>query len=293
MIPTDKLIICVAPCGSFLTKENNPNMHVQPEEIAEEVYRSWNEGASIAHIHARDKEGKATTNPDVFREIGRLIRNKGCDIILNYSTSPGREPTAKVEDGFKVLEAGPEMATVDIGVVVFMRDGQERVTLWTRSFDEQLTQALTIKGVKPEFEVYGVGGIVEVNYLIEKIPQLSKPYWFDFPLGMQRTAQNVTPYSPKNFMHLVDQLPADSMFMALGVGAVETATTIQSILLGGHARVGFEDNYYYRKGILAKSNAELVARVAHIGEDLGRTVAKPDEARALLGIPLRKSVAKT
>jgi 3-keto-5-aminohexanoate cleavage enzyme len=286
---TDKLIICVAPCGSFLSKESNPAMPLQPEEIAEEVYRSWNEGASIAHIHARDKEGKATTDPKVFKEIKRLIRDKGCDIILNFSTSPGREPTAKVEDGYKVIEAGPEMATVDVGVIVFMRDGREQVTLWTRSFDEQLTQTLTDKGVKPEFEVYGLGGIVEVIHLIEKVPNLAKPYWFDFPLGMQRTAQNVTPFSPKNFLHLVEQLPPDAMFMALGVGAFETATVLQSILLGGHARVGFEDNYYYRKGVLAKSNAELVTRVARIGEELGRTVAKPDEARAILGIPPLKA----
>lgn len=87
-------------------------------------------------------------------------------------------------------------------------------------------------------------------------------------------------------MHLVDQLPADSMFIALGVGVFETATVVQSILLGGHARVGFEDNYYYSKGVLATSNAQLVERVAKIGIELGRTIAKPDQARALLGIPL-------
>jgi len=285
VISTDKLIICVAPCGSFLTKAANPAIPTNSAEIAEEVYRSWNEGASIAHIHARDSEGKATTNPAVFKEIKQLIRAKGCDIILNFSTSPGREPTSKVEDGFKVLEAGPEMATDDVGVVVFMRDGKEQVTLWTRSFNEQLTKLLTEKGVKPEFEVFGVGGIMEVNSLIEKIPTMTKPYWFDFCMGMQKTAQNVTPYSPKNLMHMVDQLPADSMFISLGAGAVETATIVQSMLLGGHARVGFEDNFYLRKGVLAKSNAELVTRAANIGMELGRTVAKPEEARALLGIP--------
>ena len=289
MIETDKLIICVAPCGSFLTKEANPNIPITPGEIAEEVYRSWNAGAAIAHIHARTNDGKATTDPAVFRKIGGLIRDRGCDIILEFSTSPGREPAAKVEDGFRVIEANPEMATVDIGVMVFMRDGKEQVTLWTRSFCEQLTRALVGKGVKPEFELYGVGGIVEVNYLIEKIPQVSKPYWFDFPLGMQRTAQNVTPFSPKNLIHLVEQLPSDSMFMAMGIGAAETAVAVQSILLGGHVRVGFEDNYFYRKGVLAKSNAELVSRIARMGEELGRTIAKPDEVRDLLSIPQLKT----
>jgi 3-keto-5-aminohexanoate cleavage enzyme len=288
MIQTDKLIIIVAPCGSFLTKEANPDIPITPKEIAEEVYRSWNEGASIAHIHARDNEGKATTDPEVFKKISRLIRDKGCDIILEFSTSPGRGPTAKVEDGLQVLEAEPEMASDDIGVIVFMREGKEQVTLWTRSFAEKLTRAMVKKKVKPEFEVYGLGGIVEVNHLIDSIPGLSKPYWFDFPLGMQRTAQNVTPFSPKNLLHLVEQLPPDSSFIGMGVGVVETATAVQSILLGGHVRVGFEDNYYYSKGVLAKSNAELVARIARIGEDLGRKVAKPNEARNFLSIPIIK-----
>ena len=96
MVKTDKLIICVAPCGSFLTKEANPNIPIQPDEIAEEVYRSWNEGASIAHIHARDINGKATTAPEIFREIKHRIREKRCDIIVEFSTSPGREPKANV-----------------------------------------------------------------------------------------------------------------------------------------------------------------------------------------------------
>ncbi len=284
MIKTDKLIICVAPCGSFLTKEANPNMPIQPGEIAEEVYRSWNEGASLAHIHARDINGRATSSAEVFREINRRIREKGCDIIVDFSTSPGREPGANVNDGFNVLEAGPEMASVDIGVVVFMQAGEERIMPWTRSFDQGLTRAMLEKGIKPEFELYGPGGIIELNYLVENIP-LTRPYWIDFALDMQRTAQSATPFTPKNLIYLTEQLPSDSMFMTMGVGSTETPAAVQSMLLGGHVRVGFEDNLYYRRGVLAKSNAELVARIARIGGDLGRTIAKADEARQLLGIP--------
>ncbi len=284
MVKTDKLIICVAPCGSFLTKEANPNMPIQPDEIAEEIYRSWNEGASLAHIHARDITGKATSAPEVFREINQRIREKGCNIIVDFSTSPGREPKANVNDGFNVLEAGPEMASVDIGVVVFMQGGEERIMPWTRSFDERLIKAMIEKEIKPEFEIYGLGGIIELNYLFENTP-LTKPYWIDFALDMQRTAQNATPFTPKTLMYLAEQLPSDSMFMTMGVASTETPAAVQSILLGGHARVGFEDNLYYSRGVLAKSNAELVARIARIGNDLGRTIATPDEARRLLGIP--------
>lgn len=291
MINTDKLIICVAPCGSFMTREANPNLPIQPDEIAEEVYRSWNEGASLAHIHARSGEGKATTDPAVFREISRRIRDKGCDIILDFSTSPGREPGASVEDGFRVLEAKPEMASVDIGVVVFMRGEEEMITPWTRSFDEKLTRAMTEAGIKPEFEVYGLGGLGEINYLLEKVPQ-GKPCWIDLVLDMQRTTQNATPFTPRNLIHLVEQLPADAMFMTMGVAASETPAAVQSILLGGHARVGFEDNVYYRKGVLARSNAEPVARIARIGSDLGREAATPEEARRLLGIPGLKATGR-
>ncbi len=286
MIATDKLIICVAPCGSFLTKEANPSIPTNPEEIAEEVYRAWNEGASLAHIHARNKDGMATTDPEVFSETVRLIRSKNCDIILEFSTSPGREEKASVEDGFRVLEASPELVSFNVGIGVFMRAGKELLRPWTRSFGERMLKALLDRGIKPEFELHGgVGSIaVEVRYFIENFP-LSKPYWIDFPLGMQRTAQNATPYTPRNMMHLVDQLPPDSMFMTLAVGADETPAVVQSILLGGHARVGFEDNIYYSKGVLARSNADFVTRIARIGTDLGRTIATPDEARDLLGLP--------
>jgi uncharacterized protein (DUF849 family) len=127
MITTDKLIVCAAICGSFLGKEANPNIPTSPEEIAEEAYRSWNEGAAMAHIHARNKDGLATTDPEVFNEITRLIRGRNCDIVLEFSTSPGREEGASIEDGFRVLEANPELVSFNVGVAVFMRAGKEEI----------------------------------------------------------------------------------------------------------------------------------------------------------------------
>ena len=299
MIKTDKLIICVCPTGSWLTKDKHPNVPLQPAEIADEVYRSWNEGASIVHIHCRDKEGNATSDPKVFAEVDRLIREKGCDIIIQHSTSPGRGPGqvvksdlpdvpanlmfAAVDKGLEAVEPNPEMASLDIGVSVLA--GQpERLFLWTRAFTEKAATIFKERNIKPELEVYTVGGLVEVNYLIAK-GLMEKPYWIGFCMGMDRTIEAVTPFSPRNMMHLVDLLPEDALFTALGIGPAETPAVTQSILLGGHARVGFEDNPYYSKGVLAKSNAELVARVARIGRDLGREVCTPKEARELLGIP--------
>ena len=284
MITTDKLIICVAPLGSFMGKDMNPNIPIQPEEIAEEVFRAWNEGASIAHIHARDKNGIATTDPEVFHEIGFQIRKKGCDIILQYSTSPGREPGSKVDEGLRSIEANPEMASVDVGVQVPIRRGEEKLLLWTRSFVEKSLQTILEKGIKPEIEIFTPGGMEEINVYIEK-SLLRKPYWINFVLDMQRTQQNSVRYTPKNLMHYVDLLPPESMFTTMGIGSSELPAVIQSILLGGHARVGFEDNLMYRKGVPAESNAQLVTRVALIARELGRNIASPDEARELLEIP--------
>ncbi len=282
MIKTDKLIVCVAPLGSFMGKDMNPNIPIQPDEIAEEVYRAWNEGASIVHIHARDKNGRATTDPNVFSEIDRRIREKGSDIIIQHSTSPGREPGARVEDGLKSLEANPEMAIADIGVGVGV--AKEMIYMWTRSFIDGLLKTMREKNIKPELEIYSPGGLEEVNVMIEK-GLITKPYWISFVMDMHRTAQNVVRYSPKNLLHYVDLLPPDSMFSAISIAATELPAVLQSMLLGGHVRVGFEDNLWYRKGVLAESNAQLVARVVGISRDLGREPATPNETRDLLGIP--------
>lgn len=287
MINTDKLIICVAPCSSYPKDGTNPYIPVTPDEIAEEVYRAWNEGASLADIHAQTPEGNPTTNPDVIKDIIRRIRDKGCDIIVEFSPMVSLDQADKFEEGFRILEANPEMVSVGTQVHVFTHNKGEAVLLWTRSFIERLTRETVARGLKPEFFVFGIGGVVEVNILVEKI-SVPKPYWIDITVNIHGVAQNTMPYTPQNLMYVASLLPADSMFMTTGVGDAETPAAIQSILLGGHVRVGFEDNLYYSKGVLAKSNAELVQRIARIGIDLGREIASPTKARELLGIPQLK-----
>ena len=299
MIKTDKLIVSVCPVGSWVTKEVNPNVPIQPEEIAEEVLRCENEGASIVHIHARDKEGNATTDPKVFAEIDNQIRAKGSTIIIQHSLSPGRSPrTATKSDisygpeniifgqadmGLEALGGSAEMASLDIGVAVHT-GATERVTLWTRNFLDTIAKTMLAKGIKPEPELFNDGGMVEISELIAK-GLLKKPYWIGFCFGLHRTSQNRMPYTPKHMMHLVDQLPDDAMFTTCAIGADETPAAVLSILLGGHCRVGFEDNPYYSRGVKAKSNTQLVERIVRIGRDIGRKIASPDEARELLGIP--------
>jgi len=284
---TDKLIITVAPTGTFQGKEANPNLPLQPEEIAQSVYEAWNEGASIVHIHARERENpsKGTTDPDILREIDHRIRDKKCDIIIQHSSAHDYLPRLGTDKRIKSIEMNPEMASLDITVTRMITfAGREDVYICTLPEIEYGAQAMLERGVKPELEVFNPVLVEDVYYLIRK-GLLKKPYWISFVMGMRRINRAYMSYSSKLLMELIDSLPSDSMFTVMGVGNDELPATTQSILLGGHLRVGFEDNVYYKKGQLAESNAQVVARAGRIGRELGCEIATPAEARQLLGIP--------
>jgi uncharacterized protein (DUF849 family) len=291
---TDKLIVTVATTGGFQGKEANPNLPILPEEIAQSVYESWNEGASIVHIHARDrKTHKRTTEPEILREIDERIREKNCDIIIQHSTADdliihdvmalGTLP--KIER-IKTIEMNPEMASLDMtvsGMIAF--GGKEELEVTRLSDIEYGAKAMLDRGIKPEIELFNPVLMEDIYSLIAK-GLLKKPYWISFVMGMRRLNRTFMSYSPRLLLQLVDSLPPDSMFTVLGISNDELPATTLSILLGGHLRVGFEDNVFYKKGQLAQGNAQLVARAVRIGRELGCEIATPSEAREMLGIPL-------
>jgi len=283
---TEKLIITVAPTGAFQGKEANPNLPLQPHEIAQATYESWNEGAAIVHIHAREPDtNKPTTDPDILRHIDRLIREKGCDIIIQHSTAHDYIPRMASDGRIKAIEMNPEMASLDITFTRMLTFGsREDILITTLPEIEHGAKAMLDRGVKPELEIFNPVVIDDVYNLIEK-GLLKKPYWLSFVTGMRRINRAYMPYTPRLLIQLVDSLPPDSMFSVLGVATDQLPATTHSILLGGHVRVGFEDNIYYKKGQLAESNAQLVARAARIGRELGCEIATPAEARQMLGIP--------
>lgn len=287
---TEKLIITVATTGAFQGKEANPNIPTQPEEIADAVYDAWNEGASIVHIHAREKgTDKPTSDFEVLSEIDRRIRDKKCDIIIQHSTASDYIPRLGEDQRIRCIEMNPEMASLDITfprMITF--GGKEVIYITTLPEIEVGAKAMLDRGVKPELEIFNPVGIDDVRQLIDK-GLLTKPYWFNFVMGMRRINRAYMRYSPKLLMQLVDDLPPDSMFNVMGVGSDELPATTQAILLGGHIRVGFEDNIYYKKGQLAESNAQLVARSAGIARELGCEIVSPAEARAMLNIPQLKN----
>jgi 3-keto-5-aminohexanoate cleavage enzyme len=283
---TEKLILTVATTGGFHGKEANPNLPELPEEIAQTAYECWNEGASIVHIHARDKKTRRpTSDPETLREIDQRIRAKNCDIIIQHSTVADYIPRLGADRRIKAIEMNPEMASLDISftrLVTF--GGNENVWIMTLPEIEVGAQAMLERGIKPELEIFNPVLMEDVYSLIAK-GLLQKPYYFGFVMGMRRINRAYMPYSPRLVMQLVEGLPPDSMFSVLGIGSDELPATTLSILLGGHVRVGFEDNVHYEKGKLAESNAQLVARAARIGRELGCEINSPAETRQMLNIP--------
>jgi len=281
---TEKLIITVSPSSNFQGKEANPALPYSPQEIADTVHECWNEGAAIAHIHCRDANGVPSNDPEVFREVDRLIRAKKCDIIIQHSTAPGMKPGTTIDDGMRSVEADPEMASLSMGVGVLLRKGETRINCRPRHWIEEQAKKMMEKGIKPELEVYNMVMMEDVYALVEK-GLLQKPYWMSFIMGMHRLNQNAVRFRPQALMYQIEQMPPDSMFSMIGIGLDQLPATTLAILLGGHCRVGFEDNIHYKKGELAKNNAQLVARTVRIAKELGSTPATPDEARRMLGIP--------
>ena len=282
---TEKLIVTVATTGAFQGKEANPNHPEQPDEIAQAAYESWNEGASIVHIHARDEQARPTSDPEKFVEIDKKIREKNCDIIIQHSTASDFIPRLPEDGRIRAIEMGPEMASLDITftrLVTF--GGNETVWICTMEDIEHGAREMLARGVKPELEIFNPVCIEDVERLIEQ-GLLTEPYHFGLVMGMRRINRGYMQYNPRLLMQLVEALPKGSTFSVMGVGSDELPATTHAILLGGHARVGFEDNIFYSKGEMAQSNAQLVARTVRIARELGCEIASPQEAREILGIP--------
>jgi 3-keto-5-aminohexanoate cleavage enzyme len=282
---TDKLIITVAPTGAFQGKELHPKHPEQPEEIAEAIYESWNEGAAVAHIHAREREtGRPTNNPDILRDIDRRIKDKGCDIIIQHSTASDFIPHLPRDRSIKAIEMNPEMASLSVTWPrVFQFEGKETIAMISMEDIEYSAKTMLDRGVKPELEVYSPV-VMEDIYNMTAEDVVKKPYWINFVFGMRRTNRGYMNFSPQTLMQLINLLPRDSLFNVTGVGSQELPAVALSIQLGGHVRVGFEDNIYYQKGKLAESNAQLVARIARIGTEVGCHIASPGEARNILDL---------
>ncbi len=269
----EKLIIQVALTGAEVTREIQPNLALTPDEIAQDAYECFQAGATIAHVHARDKDGNPTQDIEVYREIKEKIAAK-CDIIFQPST--GGAVWHTFEQRIQPVDLLPEMATLDCGTVNFGDD----VFMNSPEMIDKFAIKMTELGVKPELEVFEPGMIENVKRL-EKRGLLPGPHHFDIVLGVPGGSMGEL----SDLLHHVSKLPANCTWTVAGIGRYELPLAVHAILLGGHVRVGFEDNVFYKKGELAKSNAQLVERIARIARELGREVATVEEARKILSLP--------
>jgi len=278
-----KVIITCSLTGGVQTKSANPNLPEQPDEIAQQAFECFNEGCAIAHLHARDKEGKPTGDPAIFKEIHESIRAK-CNMILQDSTGGG--PGLTFDQRLACLEAEPEMASLNMGSML-RTIGATAGTTWAnpRSELERFAQEMKKRNIKAEMEIYHHGMLREMQNFIDK-GLIEKPYYVNFVLGM--AYQGAADATPGNLISLIQLLPRDTMFNCCAIGQAQIPITTLNVLMGGQARVGMEDNIYYSKGVLANSNAQLVARSVRIIRDLGFDIASPDEAREILNLPKRK-----
>lgn len=268
----EKLIITAALTGAEVTKKLQPNLPVTPDEIADAAYECYKAGASIVHIHAREKDGNPTQDYKVYKEIKEKIETK-CNIIVQPST--GGAVWHSAEERLQPVELSPEMATLSCGTCNFGPD----VFMNSQEYIEKFAKRMKELGVKPEIEVFERGMINNAIRLAKK-GFIEKPMHFDFVLGVP----GACPGTPEDLMYMLSSIPEGSTWTVAGIGRSELSLATMAVILGGHVRVGFEDNIYYSKGVLAESNAQLVERIVRIAKELEREIATPDEAREILGI---------
>ena len=286
-----KVIITVAQTGAFHGKNANPNLPITPDEIAQSAYDCYNAGAAIVHVHARDKEGISTNDPNVYNEIGSKIRAQS-NIITQYSTAPANRAGTCAEDGMKLLYdpnlVKPDMCSLDCSLISTSWDGRTFVYEWYRDFLLKYAKMMKDMGIKPELECFEPTSVEDVFNILQPAGVLDDPVSLSFVMGMDKISQGAISFSEENLDFMIKKLPKNQFvnFSTISIGAKNHVPGMaMTVLKGGGARVGMEDNIYYAPGRLLKSNAEMVERAVRIIHELGLEVATPDEARDILKIP--------
>jgi uncharacterized protein (DUF849 family) len=285
----EKVIVTVALVGSHTTREKNPNVPMTPKELAESAIESYHAGAAVCHVHVRDPEThKASSKLELYQEVFERIRRE-CDMIVNLTTGRGggllfnpgakdhpwdtsllKNPEERVEH---VVKLKPEICSLDLGTLNFGTNAQVNVI----PIVEKMAIMIKEVGTKPELEVFDIGNIRIANYLISK-GLVEKPPLFQLclgiPWGIEATIENL--------VYMRNNLLRDALWYAFSTGSNHFTMAAASMIMGGHVRVGFEDNIYIKKDTLATSNAQMVSKVVEIAKLMDREVASAKEARQIL-----------
>lgn len=273
-----KVIITAAVTGSRPTKEMNPAVPYTPEEIAQAAIECCSVGAAVAHIHVRDPQtGAPDFKIEYFKEVMERIRAE-CDMLINLTTSGYHlHGPDTIEQRLGPIALQPEICSLDIGSVNFVDGAFVNPPDWGRAAAERMRE----HGVKPEIEVFDVGHLYQaLDFIDENL--IEAPPYFQLCMGIKWGIEA----TPEDFLFIQNKLPTEACWSVLGIGNSQFPMITLGVLYGGHIRVGFEDNLYLRKGVLAKSNAQFVAAAVDLVESLQREVATPAEAREILGISI-------
>ncbi len=272
---TQKVIITAALTGAVTPKEINEFIPMTPEEIAEDAYACWKAGAAVVHLHMRNENGIGTMDKERFAETIRLIKkHEDCDVVINCTTS-GDNSASDDERMAHVKELKPEIASFDAGSFNWMPFGVFRNE---PKFLEKLAQVMLENDVKPEIEIFDTGMLGVTDFYVQK-GLIKTPAHFQFVLGVKGGMEATV----ENLVFLQKKIPEGSTWSAFGIGTGHMPILYSTIALGGHVRVGLEDNVYLSKGVKA-TNVKLVERAVAAVKTFGKEVATPQEAREILGV---------
>lgn len=291
-----KVVITVATTGGLHGKEANPRLPEQPEEIVKAMKECFDGGATIAHIHVRDKDGITSSDPGIYREVlagihsecPGMITQVGNGIGVKYTRGhkyPGEGFTQAERMRLLDLDPRPDMLTVNAGTFHFVHRTTEFLFDNSKAWNTEFIKGCNERHIHNELEVYDLSH-VENMLKLQAAGVLKGQLHFSLVLGID----GGIPATPQNLMHMVDALPEGSSWQVVCIGRHQIPLSTMVLAMGGNIRVGFEDNVYYRHGELAQDNRQLLDRAVRLCKELDRQVATVDEAREIMGIPLRRAL---
>lgn len=285
-----KVVITVATTGGLHGKESNKALPEQPDEIVQNFHDCYNAGATVAHIHVRDKRGVTTSDLSVYGKVVSgiidrcpgMITQVGNGIGLRYEREGQEGQPFSLEERMNLLNIRPtpDQLTVNCGTFHFVHRISEFMFPNSRKWNAEFIRGCNERGIYNELEVYDLSHIANAVALME-LGVLKPPLHFSLVMGIM----GGIPATPQNLLAMLDALPEGSSWQLVSIGKHQLPLSTMVVALGGNIRVGFEDNVYYSHGVLAVSNAQLVQRAVRICRELGREVATSEEARQLMHMP--------
>lgn len=297
-----KVILTCAVTGENRYNRKHPNFPVTPQQIAEAALEAQQAGASAVHLHVRNPQtGAGSRDPVLFRELTGHVRARGLKAILNLTcgggamyipdsdndgvAGPGTDVGSVENRTRHIVENRPEVCSLDVTTQNQLDGDLEYMYLHSQSTLRRMAKVFMEIGVKPEIEVFAPGDVLFAKQMIAEGLFRSPPF-FQMVLG----ARWGLPSDTETIVYLKRLLPEGALWAAFGIAQMQMPMLAQSVLLGGHARVGLEDNLYVKRGVFA-TNGQLVERAVRIIRDLGAEVASPDEARAMLNLQPQSPIA--